>query len=66
MNNTRNEYKYLTIYLTILLYKTVQISYDICTRLIPTGRVKLKKLGKLEFWGKKSLDNKPLLRRFDV
>ena len=37
-----------------------------CTRLIPTGRVKVKKPGKLEFWEKKSLGNNPLIRRFDV
>ena len=41
-------------------------SHDICTRLIPTGRVKVKKLSKLEFWEKESLDNKSPLRRFDV
>ena len=42
------------------------IIHDVCTRFVPTGRVKVKKLGKLEFWEKKSLDNKLLIRRFDV
>ena len=50
------------------LLRRVQITREasICTRLILTGRVKVKKLGKFEFWEKKSLDNKPLIGRFDV
>ena len=52
------EYKYRA--------KRVQISHDICTRLIPPGRVKFKTLAKSEFWEKKSLDNKSLIRRFGV
>ena len=52
------EYKYRA--------KGVQISHDICTRLIPPGRVKFKTLASQNFGKKKSLDNKSLIRRFGV
>ena len=43
-----------------------KISHNLCTCLIPTSHVKVKKCGKLEFWENKLLDNKPLIRHFDV
>ena len=42
------------------------LKHDICTRLIPTGRVKVKKTWEVRILGKKSLDNKSLIRHFDV
>ena len=35
--------------------KRVQISHDICTRLIPPTARKIKKLGKSEFWGNENV-----------
>ena len=65
--------KYIPICYPTLL-RSVQITretstnitrYLYSTRLIPTSRVKVNKLGKLESWEKKSLDNKPLIGRFE-
>ena len=47
-------------------YPTLLRRVHICTRLIPPGRVKFKTLASQNFWEKKSLDNKSLIRRFGV